>query len=98
MGLAMADKAENVFSLQGGVGNVWVEISGTSKNSGKVRARELERDRNSDSCFNKFDTFLAVSFLVPVLRWLWGKSGLSLKCSRCDILCSRLNETNGFSF
>ena len=62
MGLAMADEAENVFSLQGGVGNVWVEISGTSKNSGKVRARELERDRNSDSCFNKFD-FIKITHL-----------------------------------
>ena len=52
MGLAMADKAENVFSLQGGVGNVWVEISGTFKNSGKVRARELEGDRNSAVLIN----------------------------------------------
>lgn len=52
MGLAMADEAENVFSLQGGVGNVWVEISGTSKNSGKVGARELERDRNSAVLIN----------------------------------------------
>ena len=52
MGLVMADKAENVFSLQGGVGNVWVEISGTFKNSGKVRARELEGDRNSAVLIN----------------------------------------------
>ena len=28
MGLARADEAENVFSLQRGVGSVWVEISG----------------------------------------------------------------------
>lgn len=30
----------------GGMGNVWVENSGTPKNSGKVRAGEPETDRN----------------------------------------------------